>query len=109
MRCEKVAPDERITMAAADNQKDETFAFNRDFKLKPGDVEEAVSGVRRIVCNNPSPFTFTGTVSYIIGRGKVALIDPGPDDEAHADAILNAVRGETITHIFVTHTHMDHS
>ena len=90
-------------------QKEETFAFNRDFQLKPGEVEEAVPGLRRIVCNNPSPFTFTGTVSYIVGRGEVALIDPGPDDEAHANAIMNAVRGETITHIFVTHTHMDHS
>lgn len=83
--------------------------FNKDFKLSPGQVEEVVPGVRRIVCNNPSPFTFTGTVSYLVGRGNVALIDPGPDDEAHAKAILDAVKGETISHIFVTHTHMDHS
>ena len=52
-----------------------------------------VPGVRRVLCNNPSPFTFTGTVSYIVGRGKVAIIDPGPDDEAHAEALLDAVRG----------------
>src|SRR6202011_3936797 len=57
----------------------------------------------------PSPFTFTGTVSYIVGQGKVAVIDPGPDDEAHATALLDAVRGETVTHILVTHTHRDHS
>jgi hydroxyacylglutathione hydrolase len=93
----------------ADDDQDETFAFNRDFPLKPGEVEEVVPDVRRVVCNNPSPFTFTGTVSYIVGRGKVALIDPGPDNEAHADALLDAVRSETVTHIFVTHTHMDHS
>jgi glyoxylase-like metal-dependent hydrolase (beta-lactamase superfamily II) len=83
--------------------------FNRNFPLQPGTVEQVRPGVRRVLCNNPSPFTFTGTVSYIIGQGKVAIIDPGPDDEAHAKALLDAVRGETVTHILVTHTHRDHS
>ncbi len=83
--------------------------FNRDFPLKAGVVEEIRPGVRRVLCDNPSPFTFTGTVSYIVGRGKVAIIDPGPDHEAHAAALLQAVRGETVTHILVTHTHRDHS
>ncbi|HXB78979.1 MAG TPA: MBL fold metallo-hydrolase [Bradyrhizobium sp.] len=83
--------------------------FNRNFPLPPAVVEEARPGVRRILCNNPSPFTFTGTVSYIVGRGKVAIIDPGPADQAHAAALLDAVRGETVTHILVTHTHRDHS
>jgi glyoxylase-like metal-dependent hydrolase (beta-lactamase superfamily II) len=83
--------------------------FNRDFPLKPGVVDDIRPGVRRILCDNPSPFTFTGTVSYIVGRGKVAIIDPGPDNEAHAAALLEAVRGETVTHILVTHTHRDHS
>ena len=83
--------------------------FNRDFPLKPGVVEEVIPGVRRVLCGNPSPFTFTGTVSYIVGRGKVAIIDPGPDNAAHAQALLDAVRGETVTHIVVTHTHNDHS
>jgi glyoxylase-like metal-dependent hydrolase (beta-lactamase superfamily II) len=90
----------------ADN---DDIPFNRDFPLKPGMVDEIRPGVRRILCNNPSPFTFTGTVSYIVGRGNVAIIDPGPDDEAHAAALLDAVRGETVTHILVTHTHRDHS
>ena len=90
----------------ADN---DDIPFNRDFPLKPGVVDEARPGVRRVLCNNPSPFTFTGTVSYIVGKGKVAIIDPGPDDEAHAQALLDAVRGETVTHILVTHTHRDHS
>ena len=49
------------------------------------------------------------TMSYIIGRGRVAIVDPGPLDEAHIAALLDAVRGETVTHIFVTHTHHDHS
>ncbi len=72
-------------------------------------MEEVAPGVRRILANNPSPFTFKGTVSYIVGRGQVAIIDPGPLDEAHIAALLDAVRGETVTHIFVTHTHRDHS
>jgi glyoxylase-like metal-dependent hydrolase (beta-lactamase superfamily II) len=92
-----------------DNTDNEDVPFNRDFPLKPGVVEEVVPGVRRVLCNNPSPMTLSGTVSYIVGRGKVAIIDPGPDDEAHAKALLDAVRGETVTHILITHTHRDHS
>ncbi|WP_243372148.1 MBL fold metallo-hydrolase [Microvirga solisilvae] len=65
--------------------------------------------VRRIVANNPGPITFTGTCGYIVGRGKVAIIDPGPDNPGHVEALLDAVRGETVTHILVTHTHRDHS
>jgi glyoxylase-like metal-dependent hydrolase (beta-lactamase superfamily II) len=83
--------------------------FDRTFELAPGKAEEVVPGVRRMLCNNPSPFTYKGTVSYIIGRGRVAIVDPGPDDAAHVAALLDAVRGETVTHIFVTHTHRDHS
>lgn len=83
--------------------------FNRNFPLKPGVAEEVQPGVRRVLCDNASPFTFSGTVSYIIGKGKVAILDPGPDDAAHAAALLDAVRGETVTHILVTHTHRDHS
>ena len=90
----------------ADN---DDIPFNRDFPLKPGVVEQVRPGVRRVLCDNPSPFTFTGTVSYIVGTGKVAIIDPGPDDAAHAAALLDAVRGETVTDILVTHTHLDHS
>jgi glyoxylase-like metal-dependent hydrolase (beta-lactamase superfamily II) len=83
--------------------------FDKAFDLAPGAVEEVVPGVRRILCNNPGPFTFKGTVSYIVGRGKVAILDPGPLDETHIAALLHAVRGETVTHIVVTHTHRDHS
>jgi glyoxylase-like metal-dependent hydrolase (beta-lactamase superfamily II) len=66
-------------------------------------------GIRRVIANNPGPFTFHGTGTYILGTGKVAVIDPGPDDEAHIDAILAALPGEEVSHILVTHTHMDHS
>jgi glyoxylase-like metal-dependent hydrolase (beta-lactamase superfamily II) len=83
--------------------------FDKSFDLPPGKVEEVVPGVRRLLVNNPGPFTFKGTLSYIVGRGQVAIIDPGPLDEPHIAALLDAVRGETVTHIFVTHTHRDHS
>jgi glyoxylase-like metal-dependent hydrolase (beta-lactamase superfamily II) len=83
--------------------------FDKSFDLAPETVEEVVPGVRRVLADNPSPFTFKGTVSYIVGRGRVAIIDPGPLDEEHIAALLDAVRGETVTHIFVTHTHRDHS
>lgn len=83
--------------------------FNKTLDLAPETVDEVAPGVRRVMCNNPGPFTFKGTVSYIIGRGKVAIVDPGPDDPAHIGALLDAVRNETVTHIFVTHTHRDHS
>jgi len=83
--------------------------FDKSFGLIPGKAKEVVPGVRAVVANNPGPFTFKGTVSYIVGRGEVAILDPGPDDDTHIGALLDAVRGETVTHIFVTHTHRDHS
>ena len=83
--------------------------FDKTFDLPPGKVEDVAPGIRRLLCNNPGPFTFKGTVSYIVGQGRVAIIDPGPLDEAHIAALLEAVRGETVTHIVVTHTHRDHS
>jgi glyoxylase-like metal-dependent hydrolase (beta-lactamase superfamily II) len=83
--------------------------FDKQFDLAPGQVEEVRPGVRRLLANNPGPFTFKGTVSYIIGTGEVAVIDPGPLDDAHVAALLAAVRHEIVTHIFVTHTHRDHS
>jgi glyoxylase-like metal-dependent hydrolase (beta-lactamase superfamily II) len=83
--------------------------FDKTLDLAPDTVDEVVPGVRRVMANNPGPFTFKGTMSYIIGRGKVAIVDPGPADDAHIAALLDAVRNETVTHIFVTHTHRDHS
>ena len=83
--------------------------FDKSFSLAPDRVQEVAPGVRAIAADNPGPHTFKGTVSYIVGGGQVAIIDPGPDDAAHVAALLDAVRGETVTHIFVTHTHRDHS
>jgi glyoxylase-like metal-dependent hydrolase (beta-lactamase superfamily II) len=74
-----------------------------------GEVKRVSPLVRRLIAKNPSPFTFTGTCSYIVGEGSVAIIDPGPLDEAHIAALLDATRGERVKHIFVTHTHRDHS
>jgi glyoxylase-like metal-dependent hydrolase (beta-lactamase superfamily II) len=88
---------------------DDDIRYNKAFDLVPGRAVEVAPGVRAVVANNPGPFTFKGTVSYIVGRGKVAILDPGPDDDAHIAALLDAVRGETVTGIFVTHTHRDHS
>ncbi len=83
--------------------------FRRDFAFRYGVAETISPLIRRVVANNPSPFTFKGTGTYIVGRGKVAIIDPGPDMAAHIAALLNAVGNETVTHILVTHTHLDHS
>ena len=64
--------------------------------------------IRRVICNNPGPFTFTGTGTYIIGTGNVAIIDPGPLDDAHLDAIMAALApDEKVSHIVITHTHLD--
>jgi glyoxylase-like metal-dependent hydrolase (beta-lactamase superfamily II) len=87
----------------------EDIPFNRTLKLGPGVIDHVAPGVRRILVDNPGPFTFKGTLSYIIGRGRVAIIDPGPVDARHTAALLDAVRGETVTHIIITHTHRDHS
>lgn len=85
--------------------------FAREFIFEYGVASEVAPGIRRIVANNPGPFTYKGTNSYIVGTGEVALVDPGPDEEAHRAAIVGevAAKGERITHIFLTHTHKDHS
>jgi glyoxylase-like metal-dependent hydrolase (beta-lactamase superfamily II) len=65
--------------------------------------------VRRLLAPNPSPFTYTGTETYIIGKGEVAVIDPGPDLDEHVEAIVATTAGERVTAILCTHTHRDHS
>jgi glyoxylase-like metal-dependent hydrolase (beta-lactamase superfamily II) len=83
--------------------------YRRELEFDYGSVSQIAPGIRRVIANNPGPFTFHGTGTYILGTGNVAVIDPGPDDEEHIGAILAALDGETISHILVTHTHMDHS
>ena len=86
-----------------------SIPFLRDDPLPHGAVQDIAPGIRRIVCANPGPFTFRGTNTYLIGRGEVAVLDPGPADAAHLAAILRATAGEQITRILVSHTHRDHS
>ena len=83
--------------------------FNREFEFRYAEAAPLSPLVRRVIAKNPSYFTFHGTGTYIVGRGRVAIIDPGPDDSAHVEALLAAVAGEEITHLLVTHTHRDHS
>jgi glyoxylase-like metal-dependent hydrolase (beta-lactamase superfamily II) len=85
------------------------LSFDRNFDVTPGTAVRLSPLVRRVLVNNPSPYTFKGTNSFIVGNGAVAVIDPGPDDDAHLAALLKAVKGETVTHILVTHSHADHS
>jgi glyoxylase-like metal-dependent hydrolase (beta-lactamase superfamily II) len=89
---------------------DETIPYVRDITFEYGKVDQVTPLVRRVICNNPGPFTFKGTGTYIIGRGQgVAVMDPGPDQPEHLQAILDAVAGESVSHILITHHHMDHS
>lgn len=80
------------------------------FDPTPGIADQIAPGLRRVLAPNPSPMTYRGTNSYIVGTGAVAVIDPGPDDRQHLDALLAALApGERISHILVTHSHIDHA
>jgi glyoxylase-like metal-dependent hydrolase (beta-lactamase superfamily II) len=83
--------------------------YVRDIEFTYGVAQDVSPLIRRVVANNPGPFTFKGTGTYIVGKGEVAVIDPGPDDPAHLAALLAAVAGERVTHILITHHHSDHS
>jgi len=87
----------------------EDIQFNQKFECEYGVMIEVTPLIRRIVANNPGPYTFMGTGTYVVGRGKVAVIDPGPAYPEHVDALLAALDGEEITHQLITHTHIDHS
>jgi glyoxylase-like metal-dependent hydrolase (beta-lactamase superfamily II) len=90
-----------------------SIPFLKQDPLPAGAVEElgppGGPRIRRIRCDNPGPFTVLGTNSYLLGQGAVTLIDPGPRNEAHLAALLDAVAGERIERILVTHTHRDHT
>jgi len=83
--------------------------YVRDIAFEYGVCDQVSPLIRRVVANNPGPFTYLGTGTYIVGRGEVAVIDPGPDMADHLKAILGAVAGERVSHILVTHHHSDHS
>lgn len=87
--------------------------FVREFDFAYGRRDQVSPLIQRVICENPGPFTFTGTGTYIVGRpeagSEIAVIDPGPMDDAHLDALLKAVEGRRVSHVLVTHTHRDHS
>lgn len=86
-----------------------SIPFRRELQFEYGVADRLSPLIRRVIAHNPSAFTFHGTGTYIIGEGNVAVIDPGPDDAAHVASIEQAVAGETVSHIVITHTHRDHS
>ena len=74
-----------------------------------GEAVEVAPLVRRVIARNPSKFTYHGTGTYLVGRGDVVVIDPGPALDSHRDALVAALAGERVTAILVTHCHSDHS
>ncbi len=89
--------------------QEDPIPFDRSLNARPGEFQVVSPTIRRLIANNGGPYTFTGTCTYVVGSGTVAVIDPGPDDRFHLDTLLKAVAGETVSHILVTHTHRDHS
>lgn len=86
-----------------------TIPFVRKLDFAYGRSDVVSPGIRRVIADNPGPFTFTGTGTYIVGHGEVAVIDPGPALDAHLAALIQAVAGERVAAILVTHDHADHS
>jgi glyoxylase-like metal-dependent hydrolase (beta-lactamase superfamily II) len=86
-----------------------TLAFRKEMAFEYGAPAQVSPLIRRVVSNNPTPFTFHGTNSYVVGRGEVAVIDPGTTRPDHVEALARALKGEQVLYILVTHTHMDHS
>ncbi|WP_282044662.1 MBL fold metallo-hydrolase [Roseibium album] len=82
---------------------------DRDFNPEYGTPVEISPGIRRLTAENPGPFTFRGTNSYLLGSRRLVVVDPGPALPGHLNAILKAADGATIEAILVSHTHMDHS
>ena len=87
----------------------DTADFDREFLPAYGEAVPVEPGIQRLTVNNPSPFTFHGTNSYIVGDRSVCVIDPGPEKEDHFQALMAALAGREVTHIAVSHTHRDHS
>ncbi len=83
--------------------------FGRMTEPTPGEAIQLEPLVARILAANPSPFTYTGTETYVVGNTDVAVIDPGPDLPEHVDAIVRAIAGRPVLAILCTHTHRDHS
>ncbi len=87
----------------------DAIPFVKELRFQYGVLEQVAPGVRRLVANNPGPFTHLGSGTYVVGHSRVAVVDPGPDLPEHIDALLAGLGAEEISHILVTHTHVDHS
>ena len=83
--------------------------YVRDLTFEYGQVDQVSPLIRRVIAENPSAFTFHGTGTYIVGKGDVAVIDPGPLVDSHIEALGRALEGERVSHIVITHPHRDHS
>lgn len=83
--------------------------FDLDHRPQVGKAVTLAPDIAVVTAPNASPMTFTGTQTYLLGRDAVAIIDPGPDDDAHLQALLAALKGRPLSHILLTHTHVDHS
>ena len=90
------------------SEKPDDIPYDRQ-AYQAGELVQVSPLVRRLIAPNDGPFTFTGTCTYVVGRGNVCVIDPGPEDDAHMAGLAQALRGESVGHILVTHTHRDHS
>lgn len=86
-----------------------TLEFDTRFDPAYGQAVPVAPNVQRVTVENPGPFTFHGTNSYLVGDATLAVIDPGPDDDAHLATLLAAIGKRPVSHIFVSHTHRDHS
>jgi glyoxylase-like metal-dependent hydrolase (beta-lactamase superfamily II) len=84
------------------------LSFKTSMIFDYGVPSPVAPGIVRLVASNPGPLTFKGTNTYLVGMTELAVIDPGPDDPAHIEAILRAAAGRPVTHILVTHAHRDH-
>ena len=83
--------------------------YDKNFIPNYKEIENISSRVSRLLAPNPSPYTFHGTGTYIIGKKNICIIDPGPKIHEHVELLLNSLNKKLITHILVTHNHSDHS
>jgi glyoxylase-like metal-dependent hydrolase (beta-lactamase superfamily II) len=86
-----------------------SLEFETAFDPSYGTAVRVAEDVSRVTVNNPGPFTFHGTNSYVVGKDTLAVIDPGPEDDAHFETLMATIAGRPVSHIFVSHTHRDHS
>ncbi|KRA55934.1 MBL fold metallo-hydrolase [Devosia sp. Root635] len=85
------------------------LSFDRDFDPQTGRAVPVADGITRITAPNASPYTFTGTNSFLLGHERLALVDPGPDDPVHLAALIDGIGGRPVDAIMLSHTHRDHS